>query len=329
MKILFIGGTGNISSAVSRLIITMGYELWHLSRGIHSPVDGVQQIKCDINNQADAQRLLKPHHWDVVVNWIAFTPNDVERDFLLFANRTKQYIFISSASAYQKPPQQTIITEATPLENPFWDYSRQKIACEQLLHKLWHDNQFPATIVRPSHTYQTVIPLPLGAWNEYTTIDRMKKGFPVVVPGDGTSLWTITHAQDFAIGMAGLIGNTQAIGETYHITSDEAMPWNYYYQMTAKALGVEPILKHIASESIVSFAKQFNGTDLTGTLLGDKSHSAIFDNTKIKKLVPSFQCKIPFKEGIQHTLNWFESHPQHQTISSDTNALFDQLIERY
>lgn len=201
MKILFIGGTGNISSAVSRLIIKMGYDLWHLSRGIHPAIDGNQQINCDINNLPEAQRLLASHHWDVVVNWIAFSPKDLERDFLLFANRTKQYIFISSASAYQKSPQQTIITEVTPLENPYWDYSRQKIACEQLINQLWRDNQFPGTIVRPSHTYQTVIPLPLGAWNEYTTIDRMKKGQPVVVPGDGTSLWTITHAEDFQLDL--------------------------------------------------------------------------------------------------------------------------------
>jgi nucleoside-diphosphate-sugar epimerase len=220
MKVLFIGGSGNISSAVSKLAIEKGIDLYHLNRGNHTKMQDVKTLICDINQVNEVTELLKNHIWDVVVNWIAFTPNDIERDVQLFKGKTKQYIFISSASAYQKPPLNSPITESTPLKNPYWDYSGNKIACEELLLKLYQDIDFPVTIVRPSHTYNTVIPISLGGWAEYTTVDRMKRGLPILVHGDGTSLWTITHADDFAKGFVGLMNHPRAVGEAYHITSE-------------------------------------------------------------------------------------------------------------
>ena len=220
MNALFIGGSGNISSAVSKLALEKGIDLSHLNRGNRIAPQGVKTIIADINDTDGLRKALNGRTWDVVVDWIAFTPEDVRRDFELFAQHTNQFIFISTASAYQKPPLSPIITESTPLKNPFWDYSRKKIACEDLLHDLYRQYDFPITIVRPSHTYQTVIPLPLASWTEYTMVDRIKRGLPVVVPGDGTSLWTITHASDFAKGFVGLMGNSHAIGEVFQITSD-------------------------------------------------------------------------------------------------------------
>lgn len=328
MKVLFIGGSGNISSAVSKLCITQGIELHHLNRGNLKTVPGVKTWKGDINNPAEVTKVIGNETWDVVVNWIAFTPNDINRDYKLFQGKTNQYIFISSASAYQKPPTNSIITESTQLKNPFWDYARNKIACEDLLVKLNRENDFPITIVRPSHTYHTVIPVSLGGWMEYTAVDRMKRGLPVVVHGDGTSLWTITHALDFAKGFIGLLNNPKAIGEAFHITSDEAMTWNYIYQMVGKAVGVTPKLIHIASESIVRYAQNNNGPDVAGTLLGDKSYSAVFDNSKIKRLVPNFICTIPFHEGIKKTIDWFEAKQERQIINDANNQFFDHLIEK-
>ncbi len=325
MKVLFIGGTGNISASLSRLCIEQGIDLYLLNRGTRNvKIDGAKIITCDISNPDQAKKSLEKHSWDVVVNWIAFLEKDIERDINLFRNKTRQYIFISSASVYQKPPLHPVITESTPLYNPFWDYSRAKISCEERLNKAYRDENFPVTIVRPSHTYDIVIPVPIGGWTEYTIIDRMKKGEKIIVHGDGTSLWTVTHAEDFAKGFYGLLGHQQAIGHSFHITSDESLTWNQIYQAIADAAGTEANLVHISSEFICKCDNSF-----TGNLLGDKSYSVIFDNTKIKTFVPGYKALIPFNQGIKKTLAWFEADPKRMIINEQTNALMDKIINAY
>ncbi len=258
------------------------------------------------------------------MDWIAFTERDIDRDFELFNGKVGQYIFISSASVYQKPPLQPIITEAIPLHNPFWEYSRNKIACEEKLNFYYSNSNFPITIVRPSLTYDTVIPVPIGGWNEYTIIHRMSKGKKIIVHGDGTSLWTITHAEDFAKGFIGLLGHQETIGEAFHITSDEILTWNQIYEIIADSIGVKANIVHIPSDYLVKINK-----NLYGTLLGDKSWSVIFDNTKIKKFVPGFTARIPFNEGIKRTLKWFESDPSRQIVRSETNDMIDKIIASF
>ena len=319
MKILFIGGTGNISLSSSHLLLSQGHELWLLNRtGEHSALPDANFIRSDI---VTAQQQLLDHEWDVVVNWVAFTAADVERDIELFRGKTRQYVLISSASCYQNPGPTPYITERTPLENPFWEYSRNKIAAERAVmsaHEKWG---FPATVVRPSHTYSTVIPLTIGGWQEYTAVARMKQGKPVVVQGDGTSVWTLTHAEDFARGFVGLLGNSAAIGEDFHITADEFLTWDTIYQFTAEAAGCEARIVHVTSDRICAM-----DADYTGTLLGDKSVSAIFDNSKIKRLVPDFRAVIPYREGIKRTIAWFEADPVRQVIDPATDALIERLI---
>lgn len=325
MKVLFIGGTGNISSAVSRLCAERGIDLYLLNRGVSlEPIDGTINITGDINDPDKLKAKLDEHQWDVVVNWIGFTEADINRDFNLFRDKTAQYIFISSASVYQKPIQTPVITESTPLENPFWDYAQNKIACERKLMELQNQYGFPVTIVRPSHTYETVIPVAIGGFKQYTIVDRIKKGKKIIVHGDGTALWTITHANDFAKGFIGLLGNNKAIGEAYHITSDEVLTWDQIYTYVANAVDAEPNIIHIASDFICSVEKS-----LTGTLLGDKAVSAIFDNSKIKSLVPDFRATIPFKEGIKNTIKWFEADPKRQIINPETNNMIDRIIAAY
>ena len=235
MKVLFIGGTGNISTSVSKLCVKKGIELFHLNRGKSDvKIPGVKLIKGDITEK-DLKSKLNKYDWDVVVDWIAFTPNDIERDINLFQNKTKQFIFISSASIYQKPPTHYIITESTPLANPYWEYSQNKIICEEKLIAAYRTKGFPITIVRPSHTYETIIPVAIGDGKEYTVIDRMLKGKQIIVHGDGTSLWTLTHAEDFAKGFVGLIGNQNSIGHAFQITSDEVLNWNQIYETIGNA----------------------------------------------------------------------------------------------
>jgi len=329
MKVLFIGGTGNISSRVSKLALEKGIELHHLNRGNRASMEGVKSLIADISDLQQAKKALAQNQWDVVINWIAFTPGDISRDFELFHNNTRQYIFISSASAYQKPPLNYIITEATPLKNPYWDYSRNKIACEELLMTLYRDRNFPVTIVRPSHTYYSVLPVTLAGWEEYTVVDRIKKGLPIVVQGDGTSLWTLTHADDFAKGFIGLLDNQHAIGESFHITSDEVLSWNQIYQTLANAAGCEAKLVHIPSEYIADYADKHGFPSERGSLLGDKAYCGIFDNSKIKKFVPGFHATIPFSEGIKQTLEWFESDASRMVIKAETNRFLNELIEKY
>jgi len=326
MKALFIGGTGNISTPVSKLAIEKGVDLFHLNRGKRKMIDGVTSLKADINDPHEVRRVLRSHKWDVVVNWIAFTPEDIQRDIDLFGESTGQYIFISSASAYQKPPVNHIILESTPLRNPNWDYSRNKIACEDILVRTYREKGFPMTIVRPSHTYYSVIPVSLGGWEEFTVVDRMRKGLPVVVHGDGTSLWTMTSAHDFAKGFVGLMDNPNAIGEAFHITSDEVLTWNQIYLTVASAAGGTANLVHIPSEIISRYAEIKGYPSVRGTLLGDKSHSAVFDNSKIKRFVPDYMATIPFSQGIRETLAWFDSDPSRRVVSDQTNRFLNELV---
>jgi nucleoside-diphosphate-sugar epimerase len=329
MKVLFIGGTGNISSASSRLCLQHGIDLHLLHRGEH-PADlpGAKSIRADISKPAEAAAALAGHQWDAVVNWIAFTPADIERDIALFAGKASQYIFISSASVYQKPPTHPVITESTPLSNPYWDYSRNKIACEDRLTRALRETGFPMVIVRPSLTYETVIPAAIGGWKCYTVIDRIKQGKPLVVHGDGTSLWTITHSEDFAKGLVGLLGNPQTIGQSFHITSDELLNWNQIYQAMGAAAGREPNLVHIPSDFIIEAAAKL-GHDKRGTLWGDKSWSVIFDNSKIKRFVPGFTATIPFALGIRRTVQWMEANPARMNIDPRQNALLDGILDAW
>lgn len=328
MRLLFIGGTGNISTSCSKLALTQGHELWLMHRPGRPGIAGARDICCDINQDDEAAILqqLADHHFDVVVQFIGFTPADVERDLRLFRGRCDQYVFISSASAYAKPTGYAPTTERTPLENPRWQYSRDKIAAETILVKqAAGEGGVPYTIVRPSHTYDSVILLPIGGWTEFTAVDRMRRGLPVIVPGDGTTLWTITHAEDFAAGLLGLFGNPQALNEDFQITSDEALTWNEIYRLTAAAAGVpEPKLVHIASELLIA-----HEPDWEGSLLGDKSHTALFDNSKLRGAVPGFEAKIPFAEGVKRTIEWFDADPARSVSSPDTNAQMDAILEAY
>jgi nucleoside-diphosphate-sugar epimerase len=326
MKVLFIGGTGLISEAVSKLAIERGIELYLFNRGkrdAHVP-SGAKVILGDIRDPKSAASALDGYHFDVVVDWIAFTPEQVSVDIELFRGRTKQYIFISSASAYQKPPVHYIITEdATPLENKYWQYSRDKIACEQLLQEEHASTEFPFTIVRPSFTYgDTMIPAALNSWpHPWSLIARIRAGLPVIVHGDGSSLWTMTHNSDFAKGFVGLLGREEAIGEAYHITSDEVLTWNQIYEAIGAAAGVEPKLVHISSQFLVS-----HDPELTGGLLGDKAVTSVFDNSKIKQLVPEFEATLSFAEGIKRTVAWFEAHPERCTEDAEWNEQMDAII---
>ena len=325
MKVLFIGGTGNISTSVSRLAIQQSMDLYLLNRGKREvEILGAKTLNADIHQFAATASQLLGHTWDVVVNWIAYTPEDVKNDLQLFQGRTRQYIFISSASVYQKPPSHPVITESTPLYNPYWKYSQNKIACEDLLMQAYRQHDFPITIVRPSLTYDTVIPTAIGGWTDYGIIQRMRRSEPIIVHGDGTSLWTITHAEDFARGFNDLMGHQQAIGHAFHITSDEILTWDQIYQAVAAAAGAEANIVHIPSDFIAQF-----GEGLHGGLLGDKAYSVIFDNTKIKTFVPGYKAVIPFSQGIRRTLSWFEADPRRMRTSGVDDDLFDRILMAY
>ncbi len=270
------------------------------------------------------RQALQDEAFDVVVDWIAYTPADVERDLRLFQGRVKQFVFISSASAYQKPPAHYLITESTPLHNPYWQYSRDKIACENLLLQAYREVGFPVTIVRPSLTYDMNLPIAIGGWGCYTLADRLLKGKPVIVHGDGSSLWVVTHAEDFGRGFLGLLGNDQALGHAFHITSDEVLTWDQIYLTIAEALGVEAKLVHITSEFIAKVLPEYEGG-----LLGDKTWSAVFDNSKIKSFVPGFQAVIPFREGIRRTLDWFAADEQRRRIDEKVNQEMELILKAY
>jgi nucleoside-diphosphate-sugar epimerase len=327
MKVLFIGGTGLISSACAQLAIERGIDLVLLNRGNRANVPaGATSLTADIRDPQATARALAGQRFDVVVDWIAFTPPDAERDIALFGDTTRQYVFISSASAYQKPVGHYHITEDTPLANPFWQYSRDKIACEELLLRAYRERGFPVTIVRPSLTYgDTQIPMVVNSWQKpYTAVARMRAGKPVIVPGDGTSLWTITHNSDFARGFLGLLGHQQALGHAFHITSDEVLTWDQVYAAVASAAGAQAQIVHIASDFIAACLP-----DMTGSLIGDKSVSVVFDNSKIKRFVPGFCATVPFARGIERTLAWFDADPARQQIDAEADRRWDRLIEAY
>jgi nucleoside-diphosphate-sugar epimerase len=323
MKVLFIGGTGIISSACAPLALAKGIDLYLLNRGKSSRPSavGATVLNGDIRDLASAEAALKGHTWDAVVDWIAFTPEHIQRDIDLFEGKTKQFVFISSASAYQTPPSTLPIKESTVLANPFWKYSRDKIDCEELLVKAYRDRKFPYTIVRPSHTYdQTLLPFDGG----YTVVDRMRKGLPVAVLGDGTSIWTLTHHADFAKGFVGLLGNSHAVGESYHITSDEWLTWNQIFDLVADAAGCEAKKVHVPSDVI---AKSELGWG--PGLLGDKAHSAIFDNSKIKRAVPEFVCTTPFSVGVREVMAWYDGDPSRQVVDERVNGLIEELLAKW
>ena len=312
---LFIGGNGIISSACSALAVSRGIDLTLLNRGTDStrpPIEGARHI---VGSSDDLPAL---GEYDVVVNFRSFLPSAVEKDVATFAGRTGQYVYISSASAYQKPVARLPITESTPLRNDFWQYSRDKIASEDVLVAAYRNAGFPATIVRPSHTYdRTLIPTE-GGW---TQLDRMLRGEPVVVHGDGTSLWTLTHNTDFAVAFVGLLGNPRAVGDTFQITSDEAQPWDAIYTQLADALGVTPDLVHVASDTIARTIPEWGPG-----LIGDKAHSVVFDNTKVKSVVPEYTAVTPFWKGAREIVEWHLASPSRQTVDAGLNAQLDALV---
>ncbi|HAZ03842.1 MAG TPA: NAD-dependent dehydratase [Marinilabiliales bacterium] len=336
MKVLFIGGTGNISTAVSELALTLGIELFHLNRGItvEKSLSAVKTLKADISNELEIQKVLKNHVWDTVVDWIAFKPQDIERDFRLFHGKTRQFIFISSASAYQKPLLHPVVTESTPLRNPYWNYSRDKIACEDLLNHYYRESGFPITIVRPSHTYRNYVPSCFGFDHGYTLIDSMLKNQPIIVPGTGLSRWTLTQASDFAKGFIGLLGHSESIGHAFHITTDERLTWNQIYQEIGAALNRELRLVHIPEDVLYLLTLERTGSKevaeaLRGNLLGDKLTNVYFDNTKIKTFVPGFKAEITFREGIRRALKWFGDDPVRKIVSQAHQSEMDWMIARW
>lgn len=320
MKVLFIGGTGVISSACSQAAVDAGMELFLLNRGESKrPVpNSAKVLHGDVRDVAATRELLRHYSFDVVVDWIAYQPEHIAADVETFSRKVGQYVFISSASVYKKPPTILPITESTPLHNPFWQYSRDKIACEELLMQAFREKNFPVTIVRPSHTYDRTL-LPFRG--RYTIVDRMRRGEKVVVHGDGTSLWTLTHHKDFAAGFIGLLGNPAAIGEAFHITSDELLTWNQIFEIVAHAAGAEAKIVHVPSERIAKF-----DPDWGASLLGDKSHSVIFDNSKIKRTVPGFHASIPFYQGAQEIMAWYDNNPQFQKVDDKLNALLEKVL---
>lgn len=330
LKALFIGGTGTISSAIVReLSQRPEWEVWLLNRGNRAdrvPAN-VHQIICDISNEDDARKKLSGMEFDVVNEFIGFTLPQVERDYRLFAGKTKQYIYISSASAYNKPSASYVITEGTTLANPHWEYSRNKIACEEFLMKQYREKGFPITIVRPSHTYdERNIPLGVHGKNGfYQVIKRMKEGKPVIIQGDGTSLWAVTFNKDFATGYIGLMMNRHAIGEAFQITGDEILSWNQIYQTIADALGVKLNAYHVASDYLSAVGDKF-GFDFEGSLTGDKSVSVVFDNSKLKRLVPQMQTTVPFHAGVRISLDYVLSHPECQKEDPEFDAWCDKVI---
>ena len=328
MKVLFLGGTGIISTACTALAAQRGIDLTLVTRGqrVAAPPAGVRMVTLDMDNEPGVAHALKDQSFDVVVNWIAFAPTHVERDLRLFRDRTKQYVFISSASAYQKPSSHYLITESTPLSNPFWDYSRNKIACEERLLRAYREDGFPITIVRPSLTYgDSQVTLAVNSWaKSYTVIDRIRRGRKVIVPGDGSSLWVITHNTDFAKGFVGLLGLPQAIGHAFHITSDEVMTWDQYYRITAEAAGAEGQLIHIPSDFLGGCVPE-----MLGGLIGDKAVSVVFDNSKIKRFVPDYCATVPFAKGIRRTLEWFDAEADRRQVDAEADARYDKLIDAY
>lgn len=328
MRALFIGGTGTISTSITKQLLAQGCELYLLNRGNRNEElpPGANILQADINDEARVAELIQDLSFDVVADFIAFVPSQLERDYRLFKGKTKQFLFISSASAYQTPLSDYRITEGTPLSNPYWEYSRNKIACEEVLIKLYRDEGFPITIVRPSHTYgDRGIPLGVhGRKGSWQVARRMLAGKPVIIHGDGTSLWTMTHSDDFAKGFIGLMGNIHALGESVHITSDESVTWNQIYEIIADALGVKLNAVHVASEFLAACSF---GEDYRGGLLGDKANTVVFDNAKLKRLVPEFVATTRLDQGLKRTIAHILAHPELQHEDPEFDAWCDKVID--
>jgi nucleoside-diphosphate-sugar epimerase len=329
VKILFIGGTGNISASCTELAHRTGHEVTLLTRGLTRDTDmpeGVRLLLADAHDPRAVQEAADTGSFDVIVQWIGYTPEDIARDIRALAGKTSQYIFISSAAAYAKPPPHYIVTENTPLANPYWQYARDKIACEELLLSTHRESGFPVTIVRPSLTYGvTRLPIWVGSWGTpYTIVDRMRRGKKVVVPGDGTAVWTITHSTDFAKGLVGLCGLREAVGEAFHITSDEALAWNQIYAQIAEAGGGRLDIVHMATDFIVAASPKDEGT-----LLGDKIYSTVFDNSKLKRFVPGFSASTPLRVGARETLRWFDADERRRKVDDEANRRWDRIIAAY
>lgn len=327
MKALLIGGTGTISMAITRLLVQRNWEVILLNRGSRKSEvpDSVRWIQADISEEAAVRELIKDESFDCVCEFIGFAPEQVERDIRLFTGKTKQYLYISSASAYHKPVKDYRITEGTTLANPYWEYSRNKIACEDVLMKAYREHQFPVTIIRPSHTYDNRnVPLGVhGNHGSYQVVKRMLEGKPVIIHGDGTSLWTMTHNSDFAVGYVGLMGNPHAVGEAFQITNDESLTWNQIYQAIADALGVKLNAYHVSSE----FLAAVSNYDFTGGLIGDKANTVVFDNRKLKSAVPDFHPTVRFEEGIRDTIQNILAHPELQKEDPEFDAWCDKVID--
>jgi nucleoside-diphosphate-sugar epimerase len=323
VKLLFLGGTGNISSACVELAVERGHDVTILNRGrtlsrLRAPV---QVVTGERDDGALLRRLAEATRFDGVVDFLAYRPDQVETAIESLAGRVGQYVFIGTAAAYEKPVVDYVVTEATPLRNPFWEYARLKIACEERLRRAHEQSAFPATVVRPSYTYgPTWIPSGFGG-QDYTVVDRMRRGLPIVCHGDGTSLWVMTAASDFAVGLVGLLGNPQAMGEAFHITSDEVLTWQAIYATIARAAGAELKMVHVPSELIASLYPERGGS-----LLGDKAWSVVFDNAKIRRFVPEFHARTSFAEGMARSIAWFDADPARRTVSEETNRRIDRVI---
>lgn len=330
MKALFIGGTGTISMGiVRRLAEKTDWEVWLLNRGRRAAdvPEGVRTITADISDEKDVAEKLKGMFFDTVCEFIGFTVDQVEQDWRLFRDKARQYIYISSASAYLKPAASYVITEGTALANPYWEYSRNKIACEEFLMKKHREEGFPVTIVRPSHTYdERSIPMAVhGKGGSWQIIRRIQEGKPVIIPGDGSSLWTLTFNTDFARGFVGLMGNRHAIGEAFQITGDETLTWNQVYRTVADALGKKLIAYHVSADFLAETGKKY-GYDYAGELLGDKSVSVVFDNRKLKRAVPDMKTTVPFHVGVRRALDYILAHPECQKEDPDFDAYCDRVI---
>lgn len=326
MKALFLGGSGLISSAVSSLAVARGWDLTLLNRGQRPAFtpEGVKTITCDMNDDQQMQALFQDCWYDVVVQWVGFGTERIEKDIALFKGKTAQYIFISSGAAYERPTKRYIVTEDFPLNNRFWQYGRNKRMCEDLLMEAYRAEEFPITIVRPSLTYgDTQIPFAMGSWSKpWSLVQRMIDGKPIVCHGDGLSLWTMTHNSDFAKGFVGLMGHPQAIGEAFHIVSDEVLTWDQIAEQIAAAVHVTPKIVHMSSDQISRFMPE-----KVGDLLGDKASSVVYDCSKLKRLVPDFVCTTPFAMGVRQSVQYFIDHPELQVIDEEWNAQIDALIE--
>ena len=323
MKVLFIGGTGNLSGDCTLRALAKGMEVWHLNRG-SKPAEvpeGVVTLVADIRDEAAAGRVLGRERFDAVVDFIAYTREHIEQDIRLFRDRTRQFVFISSASAYRKPPVHHVITESTPLINPFWKYSQDKIECERRLEEEARAKGFPCTIIRPSHTYcSRWMPTAFGS-ADFTVPKRMLDGRRVIVHGDGQSLWTMTHTRDFAVGLVGLLGNPAAMGEAVQITGEEVLTWDSVHATIAAALGVEPKTVHIPSDFIAAV-----DLERGAHFLGDKTYSALFDCSKLKRLVPEFRTTVSFQEGMRESAAWYLADPSRQKVDPALDASMDAIL---